>query len=340
MPPSQTNQITEITGNSTVAPRYVRQSTLQYKTFIKRAVVESLQNAFKNHPDPEIAKTRIGIEYKTDRADFPAIIIKFYERSIDNIGVGHVEWGPSPNDPNYPNGPFTLFVKYYHRLYKGDLEFEVLAMSSVDRDKVIDALVEILAMADVTEGGLNLLERLYEDIGHTPFGESHFIAFNTDLISGYGEGKEIAPWIPEDTLVYTSSYRLPIIGEFYSLTPKSASELGMVQEVDVYPWDDRDPLDTPPENFPDGEIPAEDYIKFKGRPFIEATGTVTKESDLITGMSSVTGMAIGSKVTANGVVAHTTIVAIPSSTELTISEPAVDTAAATTIRVTDIQKKL
>lgn len=339
MPP-QTNQITEITGNSTVAPRYVRQQTLQYKTFVKRAVVEALQNAFKDHPDPEVAKTKIGIEYKTDRADFPAIIVKFYERDLNNIGVGHVEWGPSPEDPNYPTGPFTLFQKYYHRLYKGDLEFEIYAMSSVDRDKVVDALVEILTMADVTAGGLNLLDRLYEDIGQTPFSESHFIAFNTDLVTGYGENKEIAPWIPEDTLIYTASYRLPILGEFYSLTPKVPSSTRMVGEVEVYPWDPVDPLDIPPDDFPHGEIPQEDYIKFKGRPFVMATGNVTEGSDLITNMSTVTGMAIGNRVTANGIEAGVTIEGIPSSTELRLSEKAIHSATDTSIRVTDTQRKI
>lgn len=337
---TQTNQITEITGSKTVAPRYVRQATLQYKTFIKRAVVEALQNAFKDHPDPDIAKSKIGIEYSTDRADFPAIIVKFYERDLNNIGVGHAEWGPSPEDPNYPRGPFTLFQKYYHRLYKGDLEFAIYALSSVDRDKVIDALVEVLTMADVTAGGLNLLDRLYEDIGHTPFSESHFIAFNTDLITGYGENKEIAPWIPEDTIVYTSSYRLPIIGEFYSLTPKEPQSVGMVEEVDVYPWDTADPLDTPPEDFPEEIIPEEDYIKFKGRPFIEATGDITEGSDIVTGLSTVTGMAIGNRVTAQGIQDGVTVEGIPSSTELRLSEKAISSAANTVIRVTDIQKKI
>lgn len=337
---AQEDQITEINGTSATTPRYVRQATLQYKTFIKRAVVEALQNAFKSHPDPELAKIRIGIEYKNDRASFPAIIIKFYERDLNNIGVGHVEWGPSPADPLYPEGPFTYFQKYYHRIYKGDLEFKIYGLSPVDRDKVVDGLVEILTMADVTAGGLNLLDRLYEDIGKTPFSESHFLAFNTDLLNGYGEGEEIAPWIPEDTLVYTASYRLPILGEFYSKTPDEPMTTQKVQEVDVYPWDDRDPLDTPPEDFPGGEIPPEKYIKFKGPPFISFTGTLAAESSKVTNVSSAEGLSIGMEITAAGVPEGSVIEAIPSATELILSEKATVSVVSTDIKATVVYKRL
>lgn len=258
---SQKNQITTETGNEEVTPQYIHQATIQYKTFLKRMIVEALQNAFKRHPDAWIAKSKIGIEYPTDRADFPAIIVKFYERDMLNAGVGHVEYGPSPTDPNYPEGPeFKNWVKYHHRIYKGDLEFDVMGLQAVDRDKMVDALIEVLAMEDVTPQGKSFQERVYESIENTPFADQHFVALNTDLVQGYGEQQEIAPWIPEDTLLYKSTYRIPVFGEFYSLTPSGASSTSVVEKVQFYPWDSKDPADTPPEKFPNEEIPAVDFL--------------------------------------------------------------------------------
>jgi hypothetical protein len=261
---TQEDQITTETGEGEITPHYAAQQTLQYKTFLKRAIAEALTNAFRSHPDPSLAKTKVDIEYATDRADFPNIIIKFYERDIKNAGVGHEEWGPSPSDPNFPNGPtFTSWVKYFHRIYHGDIEFEINALSSLDRDKVVDALIEIL-MGEVSRGGETFLERIYFSIGNSPYSQFHFITLNTDSISGQGEREENAPWLTEDVLSYVVAYRMEVLGEFYSKTPSFPGGTGLVTEVDIYPWDVTDPEHTPPpEDFPDGKVPEEDYIKIR-----------------------------------------------------------------------------
>lgn len=277
----QKDQLTEITGERTISPKYVSQRTLQYKTFLKRSIAEALQDAFHNHPDASLAKTKVGIEYATDRADFPSIVIKFYEKDIKNAGVGHQEWGPSPLDPNYNIGPpYEKFVKYFHRIYQGDIEFEIWAQSSLDRDKVVDALIEVIAMGEVSSEGLSFLERVYESIGKTPYSRFHFVALNTDDISGQGENQENVPWFTEDVLAYTTSYRLPMLGEFYSLTPTFTGGYELLKEVDVYPWDEADPEDTPPENFPEGVIPEDKYIKITRHQRVIPEPEPTKEKEV------------------------------------------------------------
>jgi hypothetical protein len=131
-------------------------------------------------------------------------------------------------------------------------------MSSVDRDVVRDALVEILAMWQVSAGGQALTNRLFWSNETTPYGLWHYAVLNFDLITGYGEQATIAPWIPEDTMVYEVSYRVPIFGEFYSMTPAVLSPTGFITEVDVYPWiQGVDPA--PP-------VPDEDYYHYTGWP--------------------------------------------------------------------------
>lgn len=240
---------------------YTPQITLQYVTFIKRAITESLQQAFKNHPDPTVAKARVAIDFGHDRWRMPGVIIKYYERELPNAGVGHVEYLPSPQDPD-PSHP-SLFIKYYHRMYKGDVAFDIYAMSSIDRDLIRDGLIEVLAMTDVTGPGENFINRFYNALNSTPYGLWHFPVLNLDKITGYGEQAMIAPWEPEDMLVYQASYRVPIFGEFYSTTPTFPSSTGLLEEVDIYPY--LPAFDPTPEENPD--VPgAPGWYRFKGWP--------------------------------------------------------------------------
>lgn len=234
---------------------YVGQSTLQYVTFIKRALVESLRDAFQGHPAKAVANSFVGVDFAHTKFQLPAVIIKYYERDIPNIGVGHVEYLPSPTDPN-PDNP-SEFIKYYHRMYKGDISFEVWGMSSPDRDILRDALIEVLSMTDATNEGYAFINRLYNALNSTPYGLWHFPVLNLDKITGYGENQQIAPWQPEDMLVYTASYRVPIFGEFYSNTPTFPSGTGLLQEVDVYPWIQN--IDPPP-----AQADADDWYRFTG----------------------------------------------------------------------------
>ncbi len=326
---------------------YVPQQTLQYKTFLKRTITEALQNAFRLYglQEPEaphqydntLGKTKIGPDYQTTRANFPSIVVKFYEQQIMNAGVGHMEWGPETTEINLtgtghievgsgelseldtvqfllpgiteikgdgiPKGALVIrivdehsvllnkeayetrttnlmirgelnidenFIEYHHSIYHGDIALEVYGLSSVDRDKVADALVEVVQMGVVGAEGKSFQQRIYDTIGLSPYSQWHFIAINTDLFKGYGEREELAPWMPEDTWVYRAEYRVPIIGEFYSITPKQgAGTLNLVKHVKVYPWLPADAgiSNSPqgefgevnPDDFPEGKVPNEDY---------------------------------------------------------------------------------
>lgn len=162
------------------------------------------------------------------------------------------------------------FIEYHHSIYHGDIALEVYALNAPDRDKVADALLETVQMGVVGAEGKSFQERIYDTIGLSPYSNWHFITVNTDLLSGYGEREEMPPWGPEDVLLYRCEYRVPIIGEFYSITPKQgAGTLNLVKRVKLYPWLEADAgiSDEPsgkfgevePDDFPEGKVPDEDY---------------------------------------------------------------------------------
>lgn len=223
--------------------------TIRYKTYVKEALVEALRAVFSQHPDEILRRTNINIDFPLTEADYPAIIVRFYERDIHNAGVGHVEFFESETNPGRWN-------KYKHYLYQGDIEFAVYALSSVDRDLISDSIVEILAMGELTTYTNTFLQRIYApDATAEPVSVDHMINLNTDQIQGFGETQIPVPWASEDELVYQTSYRIGIHGEIYSLTPADGAGYGLVERVDQFPYNDADgePVPDPPYAGPDGE---------------------------------------------------------------------------------------
>lgn len=222
---------------ATISP----QRTIHYKSYVKTALVQALRDVFTNHIDSLLAKTKVTIDYPLDRADYPTIIVRFFERDLRNMGVGHIE---SIRDAN------GVVTKYKHYFYTGDIEFGILALSSLDRDLLSDSLVEIISMGNLAGYTNQFFERIYAPSSeptspdYDPYTGYHFINLNTDQIQGFGENQQIAPWMAEDVLVYQCSYRIGITGEFYSLPP--AATFGIIEQVDAFPYmgENGDPVPT------------------------------------------------------------------------------------------------
>lgn len=209
------------------------QQTVRYRTYIKETMTEALRRVFENHPDPLLSSTKITPELPTDEASFPAVIVRYYNRSLRNAGIGHHEWflaTPVGYEPK-------LYQKFKHFMYSGDIEFKVLALSSKDRDFLADALVQTIGMAEAEAYTKAFLTRVYDsDQTAEPQSLYHFINLATDDFQELGDQEQSAPWMEEDLLVYSSTFRVPIFGEFYSRLLTDQTSYGFVQKVEVYPW--------------------------------------------------------------------------------------------------------
>lgn len=210
------------------------EKSIPYKTFVKSTLVLALREQFRNHPDVSLRRTKVSIDYPNTAASYPTVLIRFFEREISNIGIGHVEF-------LYIDEEQTILYPFKHFLYNGDIELAILSLSSKDRDLISDALVTILAMS-----GPNNPTDFYNKISSPIFdldpGDDvdpfryNFVNLNTDKISGFGETQNPAPWLTEDQLQYQSSYRIGIMGEFYSLPPITQTSLGILNKVNILPY--------------------------------------------------------------------------------------------------------
>jgi hypothetical protein len=218
------------------------QQTVRYRTYIKETLVEALRDVFDDHPDPLLRNTKVTVELPTDESSFPAIIVRYYNRRLNNAGIGHHEWMLATPEGYEPK----LYQKFKHFMYSGDVEFKIMALSSKDRDFLADALVQTLGMAETEAYSRTFLERVYNADPELQEGSKyHFINLATDEFSELGDQEGPAPWMEEDLLVYSSTFRIPIFGEFYSRLLTDQTSYGIVQKVEFYPWipDMPDPVD-------------------------------------------------------------------------------------------------
>ena len=210
---------------------YLPQKTIKYKTYIKTALVEALRDVFQNHVDKHLTKTKVTIDYPRTESDYPAVIVRFFEKNITNAGIGHEEWIRLSNTDGTDAGSF----KFKHYFYKGDIELAIYALSSLDRDLIADSLVQTISMGNLEEYTNRFFGRIYTgNESAYPDSASHYININADEIMGFGDNQQPVPWQSEDDLLYLSSYRISIFGEFYSLPPDLP--VGLVERVLDYPY--------------------------------------------------------------------------------------------------------
>lgn len=215
---------------------FLPQKTIAYKTYLKTALVNAIKVVYDNHPDEQIrtkydsSGNRIGgtfvtIEFPTDERDYPTLLVRYIERSVENAGVGHLE---------YIENPTTKGVDVYkHTFYRGVAQFDIFALSSLDRDLVSDSLVQILRLPEME----TYTNQFFNEIFNTEIANPNlnYININTDNITGTGDSTAPQPWLSENQLVYQTGYRADIFGEFYSL-PQNNAPIGYIEHVNVYPY--------------------------------------------------------------------------------------------------------
>lgn len=299
---------------------YLPERTISYKTYIKRTMRESLDAVFKNHPDEYLKNVKVTIDYPRDQTDYPAVVIKFFERKIYNSGIGHEEYHrvydpPQPTieattgslplnryeyrisyilasgeeteaslplttnvdfatggftltwdavdgvqkyrvyrrargqrhvyvettDPTYTDTGFVgtegspLNTRHFQRYrWSGDIEFNVYALSTLDRDIIADTLVQTIAMGELNRYTARLFDRVYtSNFELYPLADYNYINLNSDVIVGFGETQAPVPWMAEDEIIYQNGYRVEASGEFFNI-PGAA--LPTIEEVIQYPY--------------------------------------------------------------------------------------------------------
>lgn len=195
-----------------------------YRRLVYENIITALRAAFdlNYNRERQFAGVKITQKYPLQKIDYPCIVVEFQDQKVVNAGVGHVEWF---------RDPLGAIRKWNHSRFEGTLNMTVHALSPLDRDILADALVETIRFGRLD----SQLNRFYEIIypEHTPppwdpnapdpnpFYEYNVSLFNqlmldSDQMFGQGNSATIAPWQPEDVLVYTTGYSVTLHGGYYN----------------------------------------------------------------------------------------------------------------------------
>jgi hypothetical protein len=192
-----------------------------YKVGIKKEVVSALRPLFDatNYPDPNLAgKISVNLEYPLTEAKYPSIYITYTEGSLQNAGIGHYEL--ETDDDGHP-------VIFYHWIFDGSINFNVLALTPIDRDQASAGLINILALGhNSTE-----FDGFFTDISDDSYVKLQML---TDKIYPLGENTAPAPWGETDRQVFANTYSVRVFGEFQ--TEPRTGQLIVVKRVDLYPY--------------------------------------------------------------------------------------------------------
>lgn len=193
-----------------------------YKIGVKREIVSALKNAFTDRVK------YIGLEYPRQQVQYPAIYITYVEGPVQNVGVGHVE--QAEDETGNP-------IVAKHSSFTGTVNFNVLALSPVDRDEITSDLIALLQHGEV----IPEYKSFKEDLMDADYVSLHLM---TDDITPGGEAVGTIQFGDSDERQYGNSYSVNLFGEFYS--DISTGDLIRISKVHVWPYIDEPPIFSPP----------------------------------------------------------------------------------------------
>lgn len=174
-------------------------SDLIYMTTTKATLVKALKLGLAAHPNPEWAgyAERVSIEFPAKVELFPSFWVDFDPAgALHTVGIGHVEF----------QGAQHQEVRRW--AFDGRATFTAIAMTSLERDRLIDMLVSVLAFGQ-SAAGAAFRSTIESDqyVG---------LKANFDEIDQVGfSASPGTPWGTDD-LMYEGTLALDVTGEFLS----------------------------------------------------------------------------------------------------------------------------
>jgi hypothetical protein len=172
-----------------------------YITRVKTLAIEALHAAFDGqYPVAEFRDQHCSLEYPVEKSDFPEIWVRYSDTGpLRQAGIAHVE----DTDP-VDGGRITPYTRYR---FEGSWEFIVVALSSVERDRLYDELVATIAWS----GFDTLRGRFRSSLESNDLID---LTIRTDEIESTGESAEPGtPW-QTDEIVYERTLAIDLIGDF------------------------------------------------------------------------------------------------------------------------------
>ena len=164
----------------------------------KKLIVEGLRSTFTNlYPNERLASMNINIEYPYEREHYPGIWVRFVPSVVRASGLN-----PDVHTP-------TEIYAVWH--FEGTFSLTILALTSKERDLIVDGLIEAYAFAHMMPSA----SVLYSTITASDLIN---MTLQSDTLTPGGPTESVGtPW-DDDKLVYEDRYSFFAIGQVRSRT--------------------------------------------------------------------------------------------------------------------------
>lgn len=201
-----------------------------YLVPLKTLIVEAVSEQFdQDYPEADFRSIHVSIEYPVQEQEVPSVWVDYDDTApLQIAGIHHREF----TEPG-PQGERRRFTRWK---FAGTISITVVALSSLERDRLYDELIRVVAF-DSTTDQVGEFRAYIEN--------NDLIACNINFDTIAVRGNAAAPGTPwgTDEMMYERSIQLDILGEF---TSEGASQtLVPLSEIRVYEREDPLPDDHP-----------------------------------------------------------------------------------------------
>lgn len=214
-----------------MSQRDTQLNVASHRRFVLSAVVHALQAAFGGSydRDPQFVDLKVTTEYPLEAVDYPCIVVSYNNRTVMNAGVGHEEWFPDSAG---------ILRKWHHSRFEGSMDFDILALTTLDRDLLADALTEVIRFGRLDNALLPFFTTLYGDPSSPVALIFNQIMFDADQVTSSGNSASLAQWSPEDLMQYSTTLSSEVHGGYYNVNPIYA--WAYITRVSMYPYNSFD----------------------------------------------------------------------------------------------------
>lgn len=183
---------------------------MSYLRNLKATLVEALKHTFNGvYPDERLQDLHVSIEYPIEPQEYPGIWVDFEETELTTAGINHFEFDEEDR-------------RFLRWKYAGAASYTIAALSSLERDRIYDEMVKVMAFGRSSES-LGAFREYIEDNPHLA------INFNFDDIEVHGTAATPGtPW-GTDEIIYERTVVMQAIGEF--TTDVNTGDLGILSKI-------------------------------------------------------------------------------------------------------------
>jgi len=187
---------------------------------VKKGVIVALRTLFIGTSlTTDQSQVHVDMEYPASAETYPNIFVQFSTSVLRTSGIGHETITPEGN----------LTKQWY---YEGRVSLTILALTSLERDRITDSVISSLAFQDT---GIDPVTKESRSPMYASFAANPYVAIavNADELRPGGQSVTVGtPWDPE-LLVYEDNIGFDIIGEFQSVADSTG--LYRLSRIDVIP---------------------------------------------------------------------------------------------------------